>query len=210
MAGTSDQVFLRTFRWFRSAVDFLHGQVASTTPALADPLAGVLRTGLGLELNKTEAAIDPSGFAATRAAAQSLALATLVTGETVAALKTLGQVLADLQAGNAGLDDLVKVIRQIDRILGAQPGKPPSAYSIAKLLLIVSGDADESAADPPAQRLINILKGRIPTTTPLPAQISSKSRRPSWRWRSWPWARSSTDRSTALPWPRRSRRRSPR
>ena len=160
MAGTSDQVFLRAFRWFQSAVDFLHGQIPSA--ALADPLAGVLRTGLGLELDKTAATIDPSAFAATRAAAESLALATLVTGETVAALKTLGEVLSDLQAGNAGLDDLVKVIRQIDRILGAQPGKPPSAYSIAKLLLIVSGDADQDAADPPARRLLNIVLGRAP------------------------------------------------
>ena len=106
MAGTSDQVFLRAFRWFQSAVDFLHGQIPSA--ALADPLAGVLRTGLGLALDKTAATIDPSAFAATRAAAESLALATLVTGETVAALKTLGEVLSDLQAGNAGLDDLVK------------------------------------------------------------------------------------------------------
>ena len=111
MAGTSDQVFLRAFRWFKSAVTFLHGEIPAQV--LADPLAQVLRTGLGLELDKTEATIDPSGFAATRAAAESLALATLVTGETVAALKTLGKVLADLQAGNAGLDDLVKVMRQI-------------------------------------------------------------------------------------------------
>jgi hypothetical protein len=160
MAGTSDAVFLRAFRWFQSAVDFLHGEIPAA--ALADPLASVLRTGLGLELDKTEATIDPSAFAATRAAAESLALATLVTGETVAALKTLGEVLADLHAGNAGLDDLVKVVRQIDRILGAQPGKPPSAYSLAKLLLIVSGDADEDAADPPARRLVNILLGRAP------------------------------------------------
>ena len=132
MAGTSDQVFLRAFRWFQSAVDFLHGQIPSA--ALADPLAGVLRTGLGLALDKTAATIDPSAFAATRAAAESLALATLVTGETVAALKTLGEVLSDLQAGNAGLDDLVKVIRQIDRILGAQPGRFFSADGMGGLV----------------------------------------------------------------------------
>jgi hypothetical protein len=160
MADTSDRVFLRAFRWFQSAVVFLRADLALSP--LADPLANVLRTGLGLELDKTAATINPSGFAATRAAAESLALATLVTGETVAALKTLGKVLADLQAGNAGLDDLVKVVRQIDCILGAQPGKPPSAYSIAKLLLIVSGDADKPAADPPARCLINILQGRAP------------------------------------------------
>ena len=94
MAGTSDQVFMRAFRWFQSAVAFLHGEIPAQ--GLADPLAQVLRTGLGLELDKTEATIDPSAFAATRAAAESLALATLVTGETVAALKTLGEVLSEL------------------------------------------------------------------------------------------------------------------
>lgn len=168
MAGTSDQVFLRAFRWFQSAVDFLHGQIPA--PALGDPLAAVLRTGLGLELDKTAATINPNAFAATRAAAQSLALATLVTGETLTALKTLGRILAQLEAGALPLDELVDVVKQIDRLLDTNvDGKPPSAYSIAKLLLIVSGDADEGAADPPAQRLINILVGRNPDNNPLPA-----------------------------------------
>ncbi|MEO7850801.1 MAG: hypothetical protein ABIR94_00930, partial [Rubrivivax sp.] len=156
MAGTSDTVFLRAFSWFQASVTFLQGQAAPA--ALAD----ALRTRLGLELDKTAATIDPSAFAATRAAAQSLALATLITGETVAALKTLGEVLAHLDEGAVNLDDLVKVVRQIDRIVGAQPGKPPSAYSIAKLLLILSGDADAPAADPPARRLVHIVKGLDP------------------------------------------------
>lgn len=160
MAGTSDTVFLRAFAWFQAAVAYLQGQVAP--PALANPLADALRTRLGLELDKTAATIDPSAFAATRAAAQSLALATMVTGETVAALKTLGEVLAHLGEGAVNLDDLVKVVRQIDRIVGAQPGKPPSAYSVAKLLLILSGDADAPAADAPAKRLVHIVKGMDP------------------------------------------------
>jgi hypothetical protein len=167
MAGTSDQVFLRAFRWFQSAVDFLHGEIPA--PALADPLAAVLRSGLGLELDKSAVTINPNAFAATRAAAQSLALATLVTGETLAALKTLGRILAQLEAGALPLDELVDVVKQIDRLLDTNvAGKPPSAYSIAKLLLIVSGDADEGAAAPPAQRLISILMGRDPDNNPLP------------------------------------------
>ncbi|WP_202800079.1 hypothetical protein, partial [Rubrivivax gelatinosus] len=131
-------------------------------PALATPLGDALRTRLGLQLDKTEATVDPAGFAATHAAAESLALATLVTGETLAALRTLGEVLAELQAGAADLGDLVKVVRQIDRLLGASPGKPPSAYSLAKLLLIVSGDADEADNRPPARRLVYLLKGENP------------------------------------------------
>lgn len=160
MAGTADKVFLRAFKWFKAAITHLESEIP--LPALRTPLGDALRTRLGLALDQTEAAIDPSAFAATRAAAESLALATLVTGETLAALKTLGEVIAALQAGNADLDDLVKVVRQIDRILGADPGKPPSAYSIAKLLLIVSGDADEPDARPPARRLIYLLKGENP------------------------------------------------
>ena len=46
---------------------------------------------------------------------------------------------------------------QIDRIIGAEPGKPPSAYSIAKLLLILSGDADEPDDKPPARKLVLLL-----------------------------------------------------
>src|SRR4029077_8992528 len=98
--------------------------------------------------------IDPNAFAATRAEAESLAIATMVTGETLAALRVLGDVLADVGGGNLGLDDLSKVVQQIDRITGASPGKPPSAYSIAKLLLILSGDADEPDSKPPARKLV--------------------------------------------------------
>lgn len=166
MAGTSDKVFLRAFKWFKAAVTYLESEIPLA--ALRTPLGDALRTRFGLELDKSDAAIDPSAFAATRAAAESLALATLVTGETLAALKTLGEVIADLQAGNANLDDLVKVVRQIDRILGADPGKPPSAYSIAKLLLIVSGDADEPDNKPPARRLVYILKGQNPAGNAIP------------------------------------------
>ena len=58
---------------------------------------------------------------------------------------------------NVGIGDLSKVIRQIARITSADPGKPPSAYSIAKLLLILSGDADEPDTQRPARKLIELL-----------------------------------------------------
>jgi hypothetical protein len=160
VAGTSDRVFLRAFKWFKAAVDKLQSEIPlNGGPAnLAGPLTDILRTKLGLELDKTEATIDPDAFAATRAEAQSLAIAAMVTGEALAALRTLGEVLADINAGAIGLDDLSKVIRQIDRITGAAPGKPPSAYSIAKLLLILSGDADEPDNRPPARKLVLLVK----------------------------------------------------
>jgi hypothetical protein len=158
MAGTSDKVFLRAFRWFKAAVDRLENELPGGPPFdLAGELTQILRTRLGLELDKTEATIDPSAFAATRAEARSLAIATMVTAETLAALRVLGEVLADLAEGTIGLDDLSKIVRQIDRLLNADPGKPPSAYSIAKLLLILSGDADEPENAPPARRLVQLV-----------------------------------------------------
>ncbi len=168
MAGTSDKVFLRVFKWFQATVTALEADIPVTGPvALAAPLADALRTRLGLELNKTAATIDPDTFAATRAEAESLAMAALITGETLAALKTVGELLSDIGNGNLGLDDLSKVIRQINRIVSADPGKPPSAYSIGKLLLILSGDADEADTRPPARRLVYLLKGLDPAGNAL-------------------------------------------
>lgn len=159
MAGTSDKVFLRAFRWFRDAVTRLQSELPSDPPVnLSATLSDIVRTKLGLQLDKTEATIDPSTFAATRAEAHSLAVATMVTGETLAALRTLGEVLSALDSGALGLDDLSKIIRQIDRLTGADPGKPPSAYSLAKLLLVLSGDADEPDDKPPARKLVLLLK----------------------------------------------------
>jgi hypothetical protein len=158
MAGTSDQVFLRAFNWFKAAVDRLEAELPSAPFDLASALTDIFRTRIGLELDKTAATIDPSAFSATRAEAKSLAIATMVTGEALAALRTLGSILANIGAGTIGLEDLSKVIQQIDRITDANPGKPPSAYSIAKLLLILSGDADEPDTRPPARKLVLLLK----------------------------------------------------
>ncbi len=157
MAGTSDQVFLRAFTWFQAAVDRLEAELPSAPFDLSSALTDIFRTRIGLELDKTTATIDPSSFSATRAEAKSLAIATMVTGETLAALRTLGSILASLGGGNLSLDDLSKIIQQIARLTGADPGKPPSAYSIAKLLLILSGDADEPESRPPARKLVLLL-----------------------------------------------------
>ena len=158
MAGTSDKVFLRAFRWFKAAVEQLENEIPSGGGFdLSGTLTDILRTKLGLQLDKTEATIDPSTFSATRAEAESLAIAAMVTGETMAALRLLGEILADIGAGTIGLDDLSKVIQQIDRITNATPGKPPSAYSIAKLLLILSQDSEQPDNKPPAALLVKLL-----------------------------------------------------
>ena len=171
MAGTADLVFLRAFKWLQTTVAALEADLnAGGPPQLVGPLIDALRTRLGLELNKTAALIDPNTFNASRAEAQSLAMATMVVGESLAALKTVGELLAGLGGGNLGLGELSKVIKQIKRITSADPGKPPSAYSIAKLLLILSGDADAAVNDPPARRLVYLLKGADPAGNSLSAQ----------------------------------------
>lgn len=172
MAGTADIVFLRAFKWFQATVSALEADLnAGGPPQLVAPLVDALRTRLGLELNKTLATIDPNNFNASRAEAQSLATATMVVGESLAALKTVGELLGALGGGNIGLGELSKVIKQIKRITSADPGKPPSAYSIAKLLLILSGDADAADGDPPARRLVYLLKGADPAGNSLAAQV---------------------------------------
>ncbi|MBM3342430.1 MAG: hypothetical protein FJY56_10030 [Betaproteobacteria bacterium] len=161
MAIAPDVVFLRSFKWFKDAVSRLGNQLPSDPPVnLSATLTDILRTRLGLQLNLNNNQVDLEKFQASNAEAESLAVATLVTGETLAALRTLGGVIAAIAGNQAGLADLSKVIKQIDRIVNASvAGKPPSAYSIAKLLLILSGDADAASDDPPALKLIRLLKG---------------------------------------------------
>ena len=176
MAVTSDKVFLRSFRWLGASVQWMQSNIPEVGVAplpnfpLKNKLGDALRTQLGLELDKTEATVDPKNFKTSNAAAGSLAVATMVTGEALAALKTLGAVLDDLAAGSLSIDDLSAVIQQIDRIVNADPGKPPSAYSVAKLLLILSGDVDAPNADAPARRLIYTLLGKNPDVVDAPTE----------------------------------------
>ena len=161
MAGTADLVFLRAFKWLQAAVDALEADIAgpaSGPAALAAPLPSLLRTHLGLELDKTAATIDPDHFAASNAEAQSLAVATMVTGETLAALKTIGEILAGLGNGNVGISDLSKVIRQIARITSANPGQA------AERVL------DRQAAADPERRCRRARRASAGAPTRLPAE----------------------------------------
>lgn len=166
--ATSDIAFLRSFAWFQASVTRLQGDLASAgSPGLSAALAAALRTQLGLKLDQAAGTINLAEFSATRAEAQSLAAATLVTGEVLSTLQLLGTVLKDLQSGGAVavLGALPEALQQIDRILRidpAHPGKPPSAYSIAKLLLMLSGDAALTGDAPPAGLLVHRLRGVAP------------------------------------------------
>ena len=169
MAGTADTVFLRAFGWLQGSVAALQADLQP--PALATPLADALRTRLGLALDQTAATINPDTFHASHAEAQSLATAAMVVGETLAALKTVGALLAHIGDGAVGLGDLSKVVQQISRITSASPGKPPSAYSIAKLLLIVSGDATCLPANRPPNCWSTACWARMPPTRPPPPRL---------------------------------------
>ena len=60
MAGTSDKVFLRAFRWLKEAVDKLETELPSGGGFnLSGTLTDIFRTKLGLQLDKTTATIDP-------------------------------------------------------------------------------------------------------------------------------------------------------
>lgn len=107
MDGTAERVFLRAFKWLQTTVDALETDLQVGRPrALVAPLADAVRTRLGLELNQSAATIDPRGFNASHAHAQSLATATMVVGEALAALNTVGGLLANVGAGNIGMADL--------------------------------------------------------------------------------------------------------
>jgi hypothetical protein len=169
MADTSsDKVFLRAFRWFKAAVDRLETSLPTNdlvNQNLKANLPNILRTRLGLALDKTDASIDPATFATSNAKAQSLALATMVVGESLAALRVLGTVLSNIADGKLGLDDLSKIIQQVEHIIHASAGTSPSAYSLAKMLLILSGDVDQPESDPPAGQLASLVLGGSPSST---------------------------------------------
>lgn len=155
MANKPDSLFLSAFRWFDTTVQALENG-AGGNAVLAAAIDDFLRQRIGLRLDKTAASLTLDDFNANNPEAEALATAMLIVGESVSALTTLQSLLA--QSDAAGLAELGKVINQIDRLL--QPiNKPPSAYSIAKLLFTISGDADQPASNPPAQKLVRLITG---------------------------------------------------
>ena len=59
MAGTSDKVFLRAYKWFKAALDQLQAEIPPGGAIdLSGTLTDIVRTKLGLELDKTAATIE--------------------------------------------------------------------------------------------------------------------------------------------------------
>lgn len=147
MGNAPDKLFLRAFRWFGSAVTALETD-ATGNAALLAALEDFLRKRVGLRLDKTPATLTLDDFNVGNPQAQSLALAMAIVGESLSA-----------QDGTPGLTDLGQVIGQVERLLKPQPSKPPSAYSIAKLLFTLSGDADLADNVPEAKQLVKLVTG---------------------------------------------------
>jgi len=159
---TPDQVFQQTYAWYQASV----ARVLSTSPVPAAQAAAV-EAMIWQALGVLDAAAPPANpaledFRDSGADAASLALATTVIAETLAALGYVKQAVNALTPpGNpaAALAVLGPVMAQIDRLSNLQANsRYPSAFSLGKMLLMISGDAEAApAAGHEADKLAQLL-----------------------------------------------------
>ncbi len=147
--ATPDKVFLQTYAWYKAAIDQMIG--ASAIPAADRPgVAQLIWQVLGL-VNPAAPPANPdlSAFKDNGAAAESLAIACEVIGETLSALGFVKQAVDGLEGGNpaSALAVVGPVMQQIDRLTQLQANsRYPSAFSLGKMLLMLSGDATAGPA----------------------------------------------------------------
>ncbi len=145
-----DKVFKQTYAWYKTSID--HVLTASgLSPAQRAQVEPLLWRTLGLT-NPAAPPVNPdlADFTDNGGAADSLAVASTVVAESLVALGFVQQAVAALGGGNpaAALSVIGPVLQQVDRLSHLQAGsRYPSAFSIGKILLMLSGDAQ---ADPPA------------------------------------------------------------
>lgn len=164
--ATPDKVFLQTYAWYEASVD--HVLAASAIPA-ADQAAvrQVIWQALGV-LNPAAPPANPdsSDFRDNGAAAESLGIATQVIGESLTALGFIKTAVDGLEGGNpaSALAVVGPVMEQIDRLTQLQANsRYPSAFSIGKMLLMLSGDAQ---ANPPANHEADKLAALLGVVNP--------------------------------------------
>lgn len=144
-----DKVFKQTYDWYHASIDRL--LAASVIPAPERPaveqmiwqVLGVLNAGA------PPANPDLADFKDNGAAAESMAIACQVIAETLAALGYVKQAVDALDGGNpaAALAVVGPVMQQIDRLTQLQANsRYPSAFSIGKMLLMLTGDAQANPA----------------------------------------------------------------
>lgn len=148
--ATPDKVFLQTCAWYEASVDHL----LDASPMSAADKAAVRQLiwqALGV-LNPVALPTHPDlgDFRDNGAAAESLAIASQIIAESLTALGFIKTAVDGLQGGNpaAALSVVAPVMQQVDRLTQLQANsRYPSAFSIGKMLLMLSGDAQ---ANPPA------------------------------------------------------------
>lgn len=162
-----DKVFAQTYAWYLSSLERI--LAASAIPA-ADQLQvrQLILAILGL-VNPAAPPANPdlADFKDNGAAAESLALACQVIGETLSALAYLKQAIDAVQANGspaAALAVVGPVMQQIDRLTQLQANsRYPSAFSLGKMLLLLTGDAQANpAAGHEADKLAALLGAASP------------------------------------------------
>lgn len=144
-----DKLFKQTYSWFKQSVDqtLSHVQPANQIPAaqsLVWQMIGVL--------NSAALPADPdlNDFVDGGANAESLAVAAQIVAESLVALDLVKQGVDSLQGGvSAALLGLIApVMQQIENLSEGLPkSRYPSAFSLGKILLTLSGDAQANAAE---------------------------------------------------------------
>jgi hypothetical protein len=161
-----DRVFRQSYDWFRGAIDDALIQVP---PAQRSAVGQLLWQVAGLSAAAPPVDPDLTDFAGGGADADSLAVASLILGETMVALDHLRQAVAALRGGNpaAALAVLAPVLQQIDNLAhppaGGAVATYPAAFALGKILLTLSGDAQASAgAGREAERLARLFGATTP------------------------------------------------
>jgi Family of unknown function (DUF6603) len=144
-----DKVFQQTYTWYNTSVDRL--LAASLIPAAEQPAVRQMIWQMLGVLNPAAPPANPdlTDFKDNGAAADSLALACQVIAEALAALGYVKQAVDGLGGGNpaAALAVVGPVMQQIDRLEQLQANsRYPSAFSIGKMLLMLTGDAQANPA----------------------------------------------------------------
>ena len=144
-----DKVLQQTYTWYKTSIDRL--LAASAIPAGDQPAVGQMIWQMLGVLNPAAPPANPdlADFKDNGAAADSLAIACQVIAESLAALGYVKQAVDGLDGGNpaAALAVVGPVMQQIDRLTQLQANsRYPSAFSIGKMLLMLTGDAQANPA----------------------------------------------------------------
>lgn len=162
-----DKVFQQTYAWYRASIARVIA--ASAIPAAQQPQVEALVWQMLGVLNAAAPPVDPdlADFQDSGADAASLAVAATIVSEVLVALGHVRQAVDALGSGGnpaAALAIIGPVLDQVDRITKLDANsRYPSAFSIGKMLLMLSGDADAvPLAGHEADRLAQLLGAATP------------------------------------------------